>query len=217
MTFTITKAGMQNGSGDSQAERWMDLFPVPYIQGTSTAALTTGAVRDSLFRANFFSSTQNDDVSFSYQMPHNWVIGSSVRPHLHFIPHGTGSEDGYLVMDGYYSWTYIGNDTLQIPQQASWTYFRTKMYISSADFFEEKVISTDYIAPPTSFTTNSYGRSAHLHIFWRRPATLDSEDNFISLNPTGGGVANANIQVVSFDCHVLVKGSGSVNEYAIPY
>lgn len=217
MTFSLSKAGMQNGSGDSQVERWVDLFPVPYLQSPATAALTQEVIGTSLYRANFFQQAQDDSVSMCYQMPHTWVIGSSVRPHMHFIPHGTAPTDGYLAIDGYYAWTYIGDTTLTIPTAtANWTYFQARKQIVTENLFTEMVISPGYISPPASWTTSSIGRSAHLHLFWRRPGSLYPDlDTFDSLKPIGIGAAN--IQLVSFDCHVLVKGTGSVNEFAIPY
>jgi hypothetical protein len=139
-------------------------------------------------------------------MPHNWVLGSEVRPHLHFRPHGT--TGGVIVIDGYYAWSYLAYGQA-LPQLSGWTTFRQTKTILNSEMFYELAISLPSIVPPSWA-----GRSAHLQIFFRRPGFSDSGDTFTSSNPTGTG--QANLELISFDAHVLIDGFGSVYEFGVP-
>jgi hypothetical protein len=183
--------------------RWIDLYPMPPVAGLNTSALTIQAVRDTPFIASFFSRSQNDSVSLTYQMPHNWITGSIVNVHLHCIPHGTAG--GVVVIDGQYAWTYLGYSGT-LPQNSGWTTYRVTRSIAVGDLFTEIAISVPDITPPSWAKA-----SACLHVFWRRPASTDAGDTFESNNPTGSGAAN--LQLVSFDAHVQVAGFGTTNTF----
>lgn len=190
--------------------RWNDLFPNPNtVVGTASAALTYQSVRDTPFLAAFFRNDQDDNLSFSYQMPHDWVLGSTLRSHMHFIPHGTAGGD--VVINGYYCFTGLNGGSTALPQLSGWTSFRVVKTLVVGDMFKEQVISLPNIVPP-SWASNS----AHLHIFWQRPGSSDAGDTFESNNPGPGQVA-ANVQLVSFDTHYLRDGRlGTLYEFGVP-
>lgn len=192
--------------------RWVDLFPNPNsVMGAASASLTVQTVRDTPFLAQFFRADQDDNLSFSYQLPHNWIVGSPVRPHMHFIPHG--SATGVLVVEGRYCWTNVNNG-LSMPAWANWTSFRVTKTITPSDQYKELYISLPDVLPPLNV-----GKSAHLHIFWQRPGASDSGDTYDKTrgadNPTGLDVCN--IELVSFDAHVLADGGvGTYYEFGVP-
>lgn len=182
---------------------WVDLFPFPWIEGSGASALTVQTTRDTRFRAPFFRHDQDDSISYVYQMRHDWVVGSAVRPHIHVIPHGAAG--GVVVFSGEYAWTQIGEGQV-LPPLAGWTTFRVTRTVLATELFQEIPISIGNVVPPSWAK-----RSAHLHMHWTRPGSSDAGDTFTSGNPTGN--ASSNLQLVSADCHILVEAPGSLTEF----
>jgi hypothetical protein len=185
--------------------RWIDLPPTGVHYGANLANLTMQTVRNTPFMAAFFRHDQDDSVSYSYQLPHNWVIGSDIKPHMHFVPHGT--TGGNVVISGQYTFTSAKNDGLALPENADWTTFKVTKTIETANLFKEHVVSVPVNVPSVSWL----GQSSHLHILWKRPGQSDTDDTFTSSNPTG--TQQANIQLVSFDAHVQIRTLGTTQEF----
>lgn len=190
------------GTWDTSSLKWVDLFPTQFFDGAGSASVLIQNVRDTPFRAAFMQHNQDDNVSYTYQMPHHWAF-TPVDAHMHFIPHGTVGGD--LVLTGYYCWTKYQTDPL--PPLSGWTPFRTVITIQTANLYKEHAVA---IVPPIARPNSSYNESSLLHIYWSR-ASSDPGDTFKSSNPSG--TAAANVQLCSFDAHVQVYGPGSTIQY----
>lgn len=55
---------------------------------------------------------KNDEVYFSCQLPHTYVEGTSIRPHIHWTPcdRGTSESGNYVGWKLDYSWTNVNGD-----------------------------------------------------------------------------------------------------------
>ena len=86
----------------------------------------TGFRGDSNFYARNFVNNQADEIQFQVQLPHDWLVGSTLSPHVHFSPWITGTADvqaAQFVLE--YYWSNI-NDTFpaspsQYTMSLTWT------------------------------------------------------------------------------------------------
>lgn len=184
-------------------QRWVDVFPMSAAQGSGNAALTAQVFRDTPGIYPFFRHDQDDLIHFVYQMPHNWVAGTAVDPHLHVIPVGPGGGDAYFRVR--WAWSYVGSGGLALPALATWGDAHKPITFTQAQQYIEQPASLGPITPPAWAKA-----SAHLHVTCQRLGT-DPLDTYTASNPHGTGAAN--LCLVSADCHCLVEGPGTVNEY----
>jgi hypothetical protein len=78
---------------DKDAENWEDLrFPV---QSIDPAGSTAPASRDNNDGTLTFSASAINIIAGVAQMPHNWLRGTAIRPHIHWCPTTTGSGNVY--------------------------------------------------------------------------------------------------------------------------
>ncbi|WP_291102742.1 MULTISPECIES: hypothetical protein [unclassified Flavobacterium] len=57
----------------------------------------------------FFRNNQSDGMSFTLQLPHNWKDGTTIYPHIHWVPKSTGSGDVQWNLD--YTWANLNTGT----------------------------------------------------------------------------------------------------------
>ncbi len=61
-------------------------------QGVNPAgSLTYEAYRDTPYKMYFWRHNQSDELNFAFQMSHQWLTSSAVRPHMHVIHMSSGS------------------------------------------------------------------------------------------------------------------------------
>jgi hypothetical protein len=78
---------------DKDAENWEDLrFP---SQSIDPVGSTAPASRDNNDGTITFSASATNIIAGVAQMPHNWLRGSAIRPHIHWCPTTTGSGNVY--------------------------------------------------------------------------------------------------------------------------
>lgn len=180
--------------------KWEDLTG-SIEQATGNAALTEETYRDTPFRSKFLRHDQADELSFTYQMTHQWNR-TGVRPHIHVEPMAAGS--GSLVLTGHYAWAITGE---AIPAFANWTPFTMTKAFTAADQYKPAIIAFDAeIIPP-----ESAGPSAMLMIHVKRDTALDTYETSKPTSP--GQTAAANVRIVSFDTHVRRALLGTDTEF----
>jgi hypothetical protein len=183
--------------------QWNDLQGA-VSQGQANLALAQDTYQDTQARYLFFSHNTADELTFRYQMSHTWVVGTDVRPHIHFIPMSAPVSPQVAVFTGYYAWTQPNSD-LVLPALSGWTTFRLEREISAADQYKERIVGLDLITPPPEAND-----SAHLHVFWKN-ATSDGAYTYKTNKDHGVGTAN--ILLLSFDTHIQNDDLGSVQEF----
>ena len=78
---------------DKDAEHWEDLrFPV---QSIDPAGSTAPASRDNTDGTLLFSPSAVNIIAGVAQIPHGWLRGTAIRPHIHWAPVTTGSGNVY--------------------------------------------------------------------------------------------------------------------------
>jgi len=131
-------------------------------------------------------------------MSHRWQPGTTVRPHLHFIPLADPAAPQNIHFIGQYAW--FGVDTL-VPLNAGWTPFVVDVTVNPGGVNREVIAALPLIIPPPTMI-----ESAILAVFWERNGTniLDT----YSTNKVGGTIS-ANVGLVSADCHFQVAKEGT--------
>jgi hypothetical protein len=116
-------------SADLSRPRWDDLRVAVSTAAVAANAPTVTTYRDALM-AYAFSKTLDNHVYFEAQLPHTWVMGSGVRPHVHWSP-GASADTGNVRWQLEYSWanavnapgnTYPASTTDTIDQSAAGAY-----------------------------------------------------------------------------------------------
>jgi hypothetical protein len=167
--------------------RWDDLAPNRASVGSAAAAPTVQAYRDTPMQYEFLRHDQDDTFYFQWQMSHRWVVGTDVNPHIHVVPCGN----------------VTGN---ALPANAGWTQFASTHTVNGSDQYLELPMSmAGHITPPAWAD-----HSAHLHVVVRR-AGNDPLDTYTASNPSG--TAQANLALISVDCHVLNYPDGTIFEF----
>ena len=87
-------------------------------EGSAGAALTFAAFRDTPFKLASFRDAQSDELHMTYQLPHGWEPGTTLRPHIHVIP--LDAAAGTVRFTGYYGWALYGQEC---PAVVGWTPF----------------------------------------------------------------------------------------------
>ncbi|MBK9358918.1 MAG: hypothetical protein IPN08_16315 [Bacteroidales bacterium] len=147
---------------------------------------------------NQSSSSNEQEVFFSVQMPHNWKEGTTIYPHVHWSPQT--ATTGVVVWGFEYSWVeYNVSTPIAFPN----TTLETVSTISIANGDVDKHFITPFSAiTPSTDQDNISG--IIMCRFWRKSA--DAADTY-----GGGGTGNA--ALLSFDIHYEIDGIGSHTEY----
>lgn len=182
---------------------WNDLLG-GVEQGAGASALTHEVFRDTPFLMSFFRANQNDSLSFSYQMSHGWLPGTTVHPHVHVIPMANPAVAQNVYMIGQYAWIDVGSGKL--PANAGWTVMPpTVLTINPGEDFEEKIISLPAIVPPAAM------KESAILLFYIQRNGANVLDTYTTAKV--GGTASANLGLLSFDCHIQVEKSGTQEEF----
>jgi hypothetical protein len=110
--------------------RWQDLRVSLSSGRSSTNPPTFGNFRNGLEMWSF-SATQVQNLYFEAQMPHGWVVGSEIRPHIHWSP-GNSTNTGAVMWELEYSWANVNDPfpastIINSTQAASGTPYRQQL------------------------------------------------------------------------------------------
>jgi len=85
------------------ATRWNDLRVEPVVRTTGVKAPTFTAYKTNVYLYDFDDAVlaSEKEVFFTVQLPHDWKEGSTIYPHVHWIPRtaGTAGHVALWVMD----------------------------------------------------------------------------------------------------------------------
>jgi hypothetical protein len=178
---------------------WIDLT-CDIARAGGSAALTFEQYRDSPFSTYFMRNDQSDTLYLTFQMPHGWVVGSQVSPHIHIVPMANPAVTQAVYFTGSYAWSRIGSE---LPAAVGWTDFSATHNVGTTDAFTQSIVSLFSSSP------SNMGLSAILNIVVRRDGT-DNNDTYNTSKSPGTGAAN--LCALSIDAHVMVNRPGSANE-----
>jgi len=182
--------------------RWNDLY-AQINEATGNEALTYEQYRDSNLFLKFFRHNQDDKISMTYQMSHEWD-GTPVQPHMHWVPMSSGSGD--VIFEYSYSWWTVSGSLGAVN---TWTKAYITASITPANQYQHLVTNFGgEISPPANahessllvFTVSRLGGSAQQDTY------TTSKDH---------GTNSANVGIIFFDLHY--KRSKSGTKTPIPY
>jgi len=93
---------------DTGEGEWNDLRVSLSTGIPNTSPPTFGTFRNGV-QAWAFGAGSTEQLYFEAQMPHGWVIGSEVRPHIHWSP-GNSTNTGAVVWELEYTWQNAGDE-----------------------------------------------------------------------------------------------------------
>ncbi len=166
--------------------------------GVGATLLANDAFSNTPFRLLCFRHTQDDSLSFTYQMPHRWQPGTVVRPHLHYLPLADPAVAQNIRFAGQYVWVPAGTP---LGANAVWTPFTIDAPVLPGDINQHKIAALPLITPPATAIESSV-----LCVFWIRNG-LSGADTYTT-NKASGTLA-ANVGLLSADCHVQVAKGGT--------
>ncbi len=173
--------------------RWDDLR-VTLDKGSNSASLDylSGSTGPQIWY--FRNNGTEEAMSFTVQLPHGWKEGSTIYPHIHWIPKSTGS--GNVEWNFEYSWANYDPVTPQV-----FPAITTSTVISTGAF----TAKTHNITALTSGNTGIDGAGKKISSIlicriWRNSS--DANDTY-----------NADAGVLFLDFHIQIDGYGSHQEY----
>jgi hypothetical protein len=185
-----------------QVGRWDDIQG-PIEQGTGSASLTKGVWRDTPFPMYWMRHDQNDELSFTYQLSHQWKHDSNVIPHIHVMIGADPPETQFVYVEGYYAWSRPNNIN-QLPELSGWTYFDEKFAINPGDINTQKIFTLANIKPP------EWARaSTSVLVFFKRSGT-NILDTYKASKSYGLGAAN--LAILTTDLHYQKLNLGTEGE-----
>lgn len=171
---------------------WRDLQG-SVAEGSGGAALTFAAFRDTPFKLASFRNAQNDELHMVYQMPHAWVPGTEIHPHIHVVPLTDPAAEQVVRFDGYYVFVAHGSE---VPALASWTVLRADLTLQVGAVNKPRIVPLAVVTPPASSV-----ESDMLLLYVKRSGS-DAVDTY-----TG------NLAVLSVDAHLQVQKMGTLTEF----
>lgn len=173
--------------------RWDDLR-VTLDKGSNSASLDylAGSAGPQIWY--FRNNGTEEAMSFTVQLPHGWKEGSTIYPHIHWIPKSTGS--GNVEWNFEYSWANYDPVTPQV-----FPAITTSTVISTGAF----TARTHNITALTNSNTGIDGTGKKISSIlicriWRNSS--DANDTY-----------NADAGVLFMDFHIQIDGYGSHQEY----
>lgn len=168
------------------------------------AVLITEAFADTPWMTVFMSTgTNNNLLSFTYQMQHTWDMKTPVKPHMHVVPMVAPPGDRVVRVTGGWAWTQVNGVT---PLNAGWTTFTVDTTIKTTDALRQIIIPLATVPPPTTAQTSD------ILLLWVQRLGLNAADTYNTVKTPGTGTAN--LAVLSVDCHYFKSRNGSVGEFA---
>jgi len=173
--------------------KWDDLR-VTLDKGSNSASLEylDGSSGPQIW--NFRNNEGVESMSFTVQLPHSWKEGTTIYPHLHWLPKSTAGGNVEWKLD--YTWANYDNVTPQVfPAITTSTAISTGGFIKNAHSI-------------TALTTGNTGidgtgkkiSSILICRLWRNSS--NAADTY-----------NADAGLLFLDFHILVDGYGSRGEY----
>ena len=169
---------------------WDDLRTPLTRVTTGANAPTWATMRDNLNTYSFDAGTMNQ-VWFEVQLPHGWVAGSDLKPHIHWSP-GASTNTGVVRWGLEYSWSNAVNPPGNV------------FPASTTIYVEQAASGTQYAHQIASFPTIA-GTGKRLSSVLMCRLFRDAAHS----NDTFTGAAFG----VSVDVHHRVGSDGSVDEY----
>ncbi|MDD4554202.1 MAG: hypothetical protein PHP04_08385 [Bacteroidales bacterium] len=207
----VVNADVQNGMSfqddgspilNGTATQWNDLVisPLAGFSG-STNPPTFADFMGNLKIAQFEDKSSNEQqIFFSIQMPHNWKEGTSIYPHVHWTP--LSSVAGAVKWNLEYNWqnyvaagpvAYTSPVTIEIVSSS----------VASGDLDKHLITAFSAITTSTPTTNNASGKKISSILMCRLYR------NSSHASDTYGG----NAGLLSFDLHYEVDSFGSRSEY----
>lgn len=181
-------------------DRWDDLYSEIH-EGTGAAALTYEGYRDTGFNIRFFRHNQNDNIFMTYQMPHMWNTGTSVYPHMHYVPMSSGS--GNAIFEFSYCWT---NTNSELPAGSGWVTSSITMSLTPSDQYIQSARHFGAIDPPSGSQPSSI-----LYFKIERPGASNNGDTYQTSKDHG--TAAANFGITFFDLHYQKISAGTTTQF----
>ncbi|NCA76372.1 MAG: hypothetical protein EOM90_08555 [Alphaproteobacteria bacterium] len=176
-----------NSTGTGIAPLWDD-FRVSLntrYSGNTQPGLAGFAGSSSLLSYYFGGGSQMQEIFFEIQLPHTWVEGSAIRPHVHWSPGDATS--GNVVWNLEYTWanyedTYPASTTISNDPQAA------------NGQWKSQIAQFPYI--------DGTGKKISSILMCR-----------LYRNPIAPDTYTGNAFLLGFDIHILINGNGSRLEY----
>lgn len=171
-------------------ERWNDLRCPMSAGRANTSPPTMATFRDGLITWSY-SASQVNQLYFEAQLPHGWVNGSEIRPHIHWSP-GNSTNTGNVKWQLEYSWSNAVNAPDNVFEAST-----TLTAVQAAS-------GTPYTHQIAQFPGIDGTGMRDSSVLLCRIARVgdDVADTF-----TGAAYG------ISFDLHYQIASSGSVTEY----
>lgn len=172
---------------DTGTGEWNDLRVSLSTGKPNTSPPTFSTFRNGV-QAWAFGPSVTEQLYFEAQMPHGWVIGSEVRPHIHWSP-GNSTNAGSVVWELEYTWQNAANEVFPATTVVTAT---------------QAAAGAAYAHQIASFPAVSGTGKRESSVFLCRIARLggNAGDTF-----TGSAFG------ISVDFHYMAQSLGSVSEY----
>ncbi len=176
-----------------QSTRWDDLR-VTLDKGSSSATLSyiTGSSGPQIWY--FLNNGSLESMSFTVQLPHTWKEGTTIYPHIHWMPKTTTSGNVQWNLD--YTWVNYDPTTPEVFPAT-----QTSTIVATGPF----TAKTHIIHPLTPSNTGLSGTGKKISSIlicriWRN--SDDSNDTY-----------SADVGLLFVDFHIQVDGYGSHTEF----
>lgn len=175
---------------------WDDIAPY-YItgQGANVAAAAAYGTTGFVWYKLTATDGKDEELQYSFQIPHRWQAGTAIEPHLHVVPSANGSAGNEDVkMQISYQWVNIG-EAYGTASSDMITPAAKKFTVSATGGNKHTLWDFDAI------TASGKTLSGDLAFIVRRLSKTDATDNY-----TG------DIWLRYIDLHVEIDSLGSITE-----
>lgn len=183
--LTALELQVQEANG-RVAQRWDDLRAPASVVTTSLTSPPSYSSDGTLL----FSATKTETIFHQFQMPHGWILGSTVYPHVHWAK--TSSAAGNIYWEFGYKLVPVGGI-----KPGSW--------------------STLASSTPTLTDNNTSGEHLTTDCGSITPSSLGLSGIIVSyLSRVGGNVADTyggDVEFLEVDIHYQLDASGSTARY----
>jgi len=187
----------------------IDLSRTNITNGITAPSFTTITGLDILY---VYDLTIDKELFFTAQLPHNWIIGSELRPYLHCIPENmstvSGSRQSKMMMTLTVSILDQGNTVEELSKTISAYNGPTNV------FYADNSTQNNYSGSDLTLENNK-----HCIIEFQSISPADLSGKTISSillcrlrreNTDGADLTDYNLKVLSFEFHYQSKYNGSV-------
>jgi hypothetical protein len=175
---------------------WDDM-QVNIREAGGVAALTDQAYRDTGANLLFWRHDQSDTLTVACQLSHRYKRDTDVRFHLHVVP--MAPTGGNVVFDYAYARANVGEE---IPALSGWTTGQASRAIAAGDQYQHRIV------PIVTIPMIGAHESTIILVKIARNPAADTYD----ASAGGGGLAAANLGLLSMDFHFQIEKPGTLNE-----